>query len=484
MKKGGFALRKWCSNRPEVLADIPADQLGTSLSITFQISPDEKVKTLGITWEPGTDQLRFYYDVTLSEQSWTRRSILSAVAKLFDPLGLISPVIVVAKMLMQELALLKTDWDTSVPVHIERKWKEFHSQMNNISELEISRFVFASKWVDIQFHCFSDASTLAYGACMYVRTLDEAGNVRIELLASKSRVAPLKRLTLPRLELSAAKEAAALHSKVTKALSMGNVRTVFWSDSTIVLHWLRAPPNSWQTFVANRVSMIQTATFAHSWRHISGKENPADLVSRGMTINDFLCSNLWKRGPPWLSNNEDEWPKRTEHEGPPDEQLEVRKVVHTVVVEDPPNEMFRLHSSLSTLLRIVAYCRRFAYNCRNRDDRKDTLALSHEEIYSAKITLTRIAQAERFSVELKALQERKCVDRKSHLKRLSPFLDNQGIIRVGGRLHFSNEEYAVKHPAVLPSHHPFTHLIVQHPIRDTTRILADTWKACRQHRAS
>ncbi|XP_062556678.1 uncharacterized protein LOC134221499 [Armigeres subalbatus] len=308
MMKGRFALRKWCSNRSEVLAGIPTEQLGTNLSLSFEIGPDEKVKALGITWEPGTDQLRFFYDIIDNDQAWTRRSILSSIAKLFDPLGLISPVIVSAKIMMQELALLNTGWDAAVPVDINEKWKQFHAQLGDISELRISRFAFVSNWTDIQFHCFADASILAYGACLYVRTTNAAGSVRIELLSSKSRVAPLKRLTLPRLELCAAKEAAFLHMKVTKSLSMQDVQSFFWSDSTIVLHWLRAPPNSWQTFVANRVSTIQTTTYPHSWRHVAGKENPADLVSRGMAVSDFLNSQLWKQGPTWLRNDEEEWP--------------------------------------------------------------------------------------------------------------------------------------------------------------------------------
>ncbi|XP_055633006.1 uncharacterized protein LOC129773424 [Toxorhynchites rutilus septentrionalis] len=461
MKKGGFTLRKWCSNKPEVLAGISVEHLGTNLSVSFDISPEEKVKALGITWEPGTDQLRFYYCITASEQAWTRRNILSSIAKLFDPLGLISPVIIVAKMLMQELALLNSGWDLPVPVDIERKWKTFHSQLDKISELRINRFAFVSKWVDIQFHSFADASTLAYGTCLYVRTTDEAGNVRIELLSSKSRVAPLKRLTLPRLELCAAKEAALLHSKVTKALSLENVRTVFWSDSTIVLHWLRTPPNSLQTFVANRVSMIQTYTYSHSWRHVAGKENPADLVSRGMTIDDFLQSQLWKNGPPWLRNNTDVWPNSAEDHNIPDEQLELREVVHKVTVEEPPDELFRLRSSLPPLLRIVAYCLRFAHHCRNPNDRKDSIILFPDELQLAKMALTRIAQAERFPDEIKSLQLQQRVDRKSNLKRLFPFLDNYGILRVGGRLRFSNESYTAKHPAVLPDHHPFTDMVIQ-----------------------
>ncbi|XP_055623713.1 uncharacterized protein LOC129767117 [Toxorhynchites rutilus septentrionalis] len=253
--KGGFPVRKWCSNRAEVLVGIPMDQLGTSLTISFDLDPEEKIKALGITWEPESDQLRFVYNIDGSESAWTRRRILSAIARLFDPLGLISPVVITAKMIMQELALLQTNWDIPVPPHIETKWINFHSQLNKLSELRISRFAFIAEWVDIQFHCFSDASELAYGACDYVRTMDQTGNVRIELISSKSRVAPLKRLSL-RLELSAVQEAARLHEKIIKALTLDNVCSYFWSDSTVVLHWLKAPPNTWKTFVANRVSVI------------------------------------------------------------------------------------------------------------------------------------------------------------------------------------------------------------------------------------
>ncbi|XP_055622754.1 uncharacterized protein LOC129766262 [Toxorhynchites rutilus septentrionalis] len=174
--KGGFPLRKWCSNRAEVLVGIPIDQLGTSLTISFDLDPEERIKALGITWEPESDQLRFVYNIDGSESAWTRRRILSAITRLFDPLGLISPVVITAKMIMQELALLQTNWDNPVPPHIETKWINFHSQLNKLSELRISRFAFIAEWVDIQFHCFSDASELAYGACVYVRTVDQTGN--------------------------------------------------------------------------------------------------------------------------------------------------------------------------------------------------------------------------------------------------------------------------------------------------------------------
>ncbi|XP_062540923.1 uncharacterized protein LOC134208965 [Armigeres subalbatus] len=347
MSKGGFVLRKWCSNCPEVLKDVPADQLGTHLSITFDLNPDEEVKTLGITWEPRSDQLRFNMEVAVDSVAWTRRRILSCIAKLFDPLGLISPIVVYAKIIMQQLALLQTSWDSPVPMELEKRWTAFYNELNNLSKLRVQRFAFISSWNDVQIHCFADASESAYGACLYVRTMDANGNIHIEMLSSKSRVAPLKRLTLPRLELCAAKEAATLYSKVIKAIDLGQVRSTFWSDSTIVLHWLQAPPNTWKTFVANRVSTIQTITQGHRWRHIAGKENPADLVSRGLTVNDFLQNLLWKNGPSWLRNPEDSWPSQTLEISCTDVDMETRKLVtHITTTSTELNEIFTIRSKL------------------------------------------------------------------------------------------------------------------------------------------
>ncbi|XP_062704653.1 uncharacterized protein LOC134286958 [Aedes albopictus] len=470
MSKGGFVLRKWCSNHPEVLVDVPPDQLGTNLSITFQLNPGEEIKTLGISWEPSSDKFRFNVDIedNGAETVWTRRRILSCIAKLFDPLGLISPVVVYAKIIMQQLALLQTSWDDPVPVQLEEKWTDFYKQLNKLGELRINRFAFIPQWVDVQIHCFADASELAYGACLYVRTTDQDGNTNVEMLSSRSRVAPLKRLTLPRLELCAAKEAASLHSKVIKALDLGQIRSTFWSDSTIVLHWLEAPPNTWKTFVANRVSSIQSLSQGHRWQHIAGKENPADLVSRGMTVNDFLQSQIWKNGPPWLRGPEVNWPSEAKETDFSEEELETRKIVsHIVQAPFEPHALFSLRSSLEPLLRIVAFCLRFCRNCRSPKQRNRSTCLTVEEISSAKLGLVKLAQAECFALDIGHLEKHLNVSRKSSLRRLCPFLDKDGIVRVGGRLRHSDQDYGAKHPAILPSAHPFTKLLVSYYHRQT-----------------
>ncbi|XP_062538799.1 uncharacterized protein LOC134207095 [Armigeres subalbatus] len=462
MAKGGFPIRKWCSNHPEVLAGVPEDQLGTSLTITFDLSPDEKVKTLGITWAPKVDQLRFIFNIENEEGEWTRRRILSAIARLFDPLGLISPVVVTDHLINQQLALLHSVWDAPVPTQLEHKWVDFHRRLSKLTEFSIPRFAFVEDYVDVQLHCFADASDLAYGACLYVRSVDGRGNVRIELLASKSRVAPLKRLTIPRLELCAAKEAASLFQTVAKALSLDSINAFFWSDSTVVLHWLKASPNTWKTFVANRVSIIQTATYGLPWQHVSGNENPADLVSRGMSVEDFLESQLWKYGPTWLKEAPSKWMVESADLIPTEVELEPRFVASNNVAAMEPSFLFSLRSSFIPLVRLVAFCLRFLSNCRQSNHRNTSLFLTAPEINASNNKLVRLVQEECFAEEIISLKRRHQVPSKSPLKLLCPFIDNESIVRVGGRLRYSLEDYTVKHPAVLPQSHAFTRLIIEY----------------------
>jgi len=161
----------------------------------------------------------------------------------------------------------------------------------------------------IELHGFSDASAVAYGACMYLRSIDVQGNITTRLLCSKLRVAPLKRLSLPRLELCAAMLLADMYQASSRALKMSFNKTRFWTDSMIVLAWLKSPAARWKTFVANRVNHIQETTSVEDWSHISSKENLADLVSRGVDANVLKNLSLWWRGPDWLQQVEASWPK-------------------------------------------------------------------------------------------------------------------------------------------------------------------------------
>nr|XP_049466972.1 uncharacterized protein LOC125908320 [Anopheles coluzzii] len=305
LSKAGFELRKWTSNCLGVLSGLTAEHIGTQSSLQFV--PNETVKALGIAWKPELDVLCFESTAIMETANLTMRSILSNIARMFDPLGLIAPVIIRAKLLMQELWLQKIGWDDPVPVHICNKWKSVTDDWKDLESFKSERYVLLPN-SKIQFHTFADASEVAYGACIYARCEDQQGRVRVSLLASKSRVAPLKRVTLPRLELCAAVLGAHLHHRVRRAMGIDTTESFFWSDSTVTLNWIASPPNTWKTFVANRVAEIQNYSHPRQWKHIPGSSNPADLVSRGMSAAEMLKGSIWSCGPEWLALSPSKWP--------------------------------------------------------------------------------------------------------------------------------------------------------------------------------
>lgn len=409
----------------------------------------------------GSDQFCIEIQPSTNEDCLTKRKIFSTIAKLYDPLGLVSPVVSWAKIHMQQLWTKNTGWDDPIPDDITVKWKEFSSQLPCLVGYKVPRYLFLPDSSSVQFHVFTDASEAGYGACIYARTVDLKGNIKIELVAAKSRVAPLKRISLPRLELCAALLGAKLYARVSTALRMEGTRCCFWTDSMVTLHWIQAPPNTWQTFVGNRTSEIQQLTNCHSWNHVSGINNPADYISRGMLPNEFMTNTSWRCGPLWLSNEEDIWPKKP-NEIPSEDLLERRKTVLVVQADTDHNFLFYRYSSFWKLTRITALLLRFKNRCQGRIDHSPSKLVSVRELEHAKKVLAKIAQQEVFTEELESLNKNRYVPKTSSLRLLHPFLDDDGIIRLRGRLAHSSESYQTKHPIILPKHHPLTRLITEH----------------------
>ncbi|XP_058816228.1 uncharacterized protein LOC131679509 [Topomyia yanbarensis] len=467
LAKGGFPLRKWSSNKLQVLEDLATDQ--TAVRDSHRFDADETVKTLGVCWEPEKDTLRFDTEMQLGTGKPTKRSILSTISRLFDPLGLVSPVVIRGKMIIQQLWSLPCGWDDKIPETVEKNWMKYVQQLQELFQFRIDRYALLPD-ASIQLHIFSDASEKAYGCCIYARSINATGNIRVELLASKSRVAPLKRVTLPRLELCAADLAAKLYSCVRQALNIDVFGTYFWSDSMVTLQWLRAPPNTWKTFVANRVSEIQTTTQGAQWNHVAGKENPADLISRGMDVREFITSILWKHGSDWLSVPEDRWPK-SQIPDYPEHGSERRRHHMVAVVRSHPahHPFFELCSSYSRLVHIIAYCLKFVHNVRSKARTQPgpivSLPPSHiltvKQTAAANALLVRLAQADAFKEEIRDLKSGKPLSKHSNIRSLCPFLDSEGTIRVGGRLRLSEQPYISKHPALLPNFHPYALMIAK-----------------------
>lgn len=476
LQLGGFTLSKWASNCARLLENVN-DQRGDSVIIQHETAST----VLGIQWNQLSDTFHLSCEANQSSLIHiSKRTILSEVAKLFDPLGLLGPVIVLAKRILQELWQEHTHWNESVPPDIHNRWLRLKSQLSNINQLQISRCVKSrAKSNFIQMHGFCDASQHAYGACVYIRTQIDHDQYRVELLCSKSRVAPLKAVSLPRLELSAALLLSRLIDKINSSIKLTNVRIFLWSDSTITLNWISSPSRKWSIFVSNRVGEIQQLTDISCWRHISSTDNPADILSRGMEPIDLVSATAWWHGPTFLTRNESQWPisdfDHTERDLP---ELRVRSLALVAIEHSIVDGLLAKYSNLNKTCRILAYCRRFIKASRPN---KYTISVTPAEIISALHVICRAVQRMAFLNEYRALSEGIDINTTSSLLPLAPFIHSDGLIRVGGRLRNSELDFEACHQILLPRNHDLiTRIIEYEHTRNGHAGLQTTMAAIRQ----
>lgn len=425
-----FELSKWGSNCPELLED--SNNQSTKL-IPFDKNAEFLLR---IIWDRDNDIFRFSYKSPLSTDGITKRVILSEISRLFDPLGLLGPSIVLAKLLLQDLWQLGTNWDESVPQ--DTSWMKLKLQLSSLNQLQIPRCVkYNTDKKLIEIHGFCDASQRAYGACVYIRSQVGSNDYQSYLLCSKSRVTPLKVVSLPRLELLGALVLARLIDRIKSSLEFADVKTFLWSDSTITLNWISSPSRKWSVFVANRVGEIQRLTEITSWRHVKSSDNPADELSRGLLPDSLIDSAMWWHGPAYLCLPKDKWPSGTFSKlknGIP-EQINCRlipeKINCNVLCFDSTviNELLNKFSNLNKVCRIVAYCIKFLRH--KREER--TLKISPEEMLNSLKIMCRIVQIQAFPSEYNSLKSDGNLNRASNLNSLSPFMGDDKLIRVGGR---------------------------------------------------
>ncbi|XP_050315358.1 uncharacterized protein LOC126749716 [Anthonomus grandis grandis] len=455
LMKYGFPLRKWASNEPTLTSDSSIH------SISFDT--DIASKTLGLLWNHISDTLEYKIGPIESSTRVTKRTILSSISQIFDPLGLLSPVTISAKIILQQLWKLKISWDESIPMDLFTIWSSYRTQLVELNNLKIPRLTLCGNPIELQLHGFSDAAEPGYGACVYLCSKDSLGNSSSKLLCAKTRVSPLKELTIPRLELCAALLLAELAKTVLASIPSTLDSKHYWCDSTIVLAWIRSSPHRLKTFIANRIAQIQSITNIDEWRYIRTADNPADLLTRGIPPLSLLNSTLWFHGPPWLT--EDEWPTDIVDLSNIDTP-ELRNVTsfHVSIEKHTNNDLLTLidkFSNLTKLVRTFAFVLRFK-NILKLKSKSDFFnrELSTLEIENSLHTLVSLVQASTFSEEFKALKNNNKVSNKSKLLTLNPFFDHTlNLIRVGGRLQQSDYEYQKKHPIVLPPKHRLSLLI-------------------------
>ena len=460
---GGFKLTKFVSNESMILASVPEEDRAKGMKTIGLLETCSKV--LGLHWDIDHDNFFFLVNV-ISNQEVTKRSMLRTVASIYDPLGFLAVITLAGKICFQDACRYRLDWDDEVPLSLKVRWQHWLDVLSRLNDIRIPRCIKPSQFDDaaLELHHICDSSQLAYGCCTYLRCTGKNGDIHCTLLYSKNKVAPIKAISVPRLELQAAVVAAKVDSMVRQRLSLQLLESTFWTDSELVIKWISNESSRFHVYVANRVSCIRSLSIPQQWNHISGLDNPSDLLTRECDPNSIELS-AWFTGPAFLSTHKSEWNIRKVDTSLSVHDSETKKVSHlyvTCVQDVPPVVRLLLHySSWHRLLKGVAWLLRFRDLLRGIPP-PDHNYLSPGELQCAEESVIRCVQDASFATELSHLSRGTPIPKFSPVRALDPFLDERGILRVGGRLKNAKLGFDERNPVLLPHTHPVALLIVRH----------------------
>ena len=404
LSHGCFNLRKFTTNVPslQALVDsedaternprdaesiVEADETYVKTILptsTNKHSTEQKV--LGIRWDVALDQVVFSLETLFDdcvEVNPTKRVVISLIGRIYDPLGFLSPITIRFKILMQELCKSKLGWDQPLSGEVLAKWTKLVEQLKDAPPITIPRCCLQSPKSEsklYRLHGFCDASTLAYAAVVYLVEEDE-DRAYSHFIVSKTRVSPLKPVTIPRLELLSALCLARLMRTVTESLGerLSLVDPRCFTDSQVTLFWIKGKEKVWKPFVQNRVEEIRKLTPVEFWHHCSGKENPADLPSRGLAPTELVSNQLWEHGPDWLTTPKCRPPCTTPSEEEVPEpclvELKISPEVgtHSLLNPETPCRIGNVidiarFSSVHKLFRVTAYVLKFVEILKKKRD--------------------------------------------------------------------------------------------------------------------
>ena len=380
LTKAGMHARKWLSNSSKVLSEIRIQDRKFEVDLDREGLPS--TKTLGVWRSADDDVFTFKENAPGDDMSYTKRNFLRKIATLFDPIGLLAPYTVRAKLLLQEMWTAGLEWDKELGNTLINTARAWFQELTVLTQLKIPRCLLEKgKAVDtVTLHTFVDASENAYGAVTYARYSYQDGSISTNIVAAKTRVAHSKALSIPRLELMGAVIGVRLSKRISSVMEIKMNQLVFWSDSLNVLWWIRGRSREFKPFVANRVSEIQSSTDPAQWRYVPTKLNPADILSRGMSAVELLGCDKWWRGPEFLRLLEDAWPARKIQNKPTgygELKRQIRSQKENSTFENRTEPVFVSvanadvelplnpcnYSSWLRLRRVMAWVNRFIDNC-------------------------------------------------------------------------------------------------------------------------
>ena len=316
LKEGAFELRKWKSNDEDLQTFFDEHQgqitASTADDITFSqtqlgTSDSQQNRVLGVSWDTKSDEFVFDFQSIISlakTTAMTKRKVLKLSASIYDPLGYLCPITARLKTIFQMLCKDKLDWDDKIPIEIKKVWEDAILAMEQVKCLRIPRFVLSDSFSTIELHAFCDASKNVYCGVLYFRIFWKTGGICCKFLCSKSKVAPIKPTSIPRLELLGCKLLSKLVKDARTAMS-GRIeisKTCCWSDSKVALFWIKGKEKVWKPWVESRVKKVRNAIPDCEWNHVRGELNPSDIPTR--SIKDKFDEEVWKNGPSFLSSSD------------------------------------------------------------------------------------------------------------------------------------------------------------------------------------
>lgn len=467
LSEARMSLSKFKTNSPSVLVRLQQEDDDECKSLYVS---EEYTTILGLNWQPSSDSFGFKIDDHWSEnKAVTKRTIVSAVAKIYDPIGYLAPIVITAKSFIQQLWIDQLKWDDPISDEITERWCEYYNSLSAINELKIPRWIHTTVGSEIELHGFADASELGFGAAIYVRSAMN-GNIQCNLLTAKTRVAPVKTISIPRLELCAAKLLAELMNHVRNTCALDYAPYYLYSDSTTTLYWIKSNISNLKIFVANRVSTIQTHTNIETWSYVPSKQNPADIASRGMKSSELIHSNLWWTGPEFLLLPIEERQRITPELTAEKSQIvrsEYRSTLIAVTsasAAKPLNidgvSLIDKYDSLGKVVRVTAYLFKALYQKKSTN----TIVigrLNHQQLLCALNYWIKYTQQKYFAAEYYALSQGKSVETSNQLKTFMPFLDADSIMRNKGRATNADITYDERYPIIIPAHSVLSKLLIR-----------------------
>lgn len=479
--QANFEIRGWKSNSKKVMTDFGEAEDKVSLLKEDEMQID---KVLGMWWRRSTDVLTYSLrynkcneSVLAGKSKPTKIDVLRTLMSLYDPLGLLSPVTSILKVLMQDIWRSGVDWKAVVTDEHHSRWLGWLDMLKQVENLSIPRCYLKrlDNWTDAetQLHVFMDASRDCCAAVAYLR-VSQHDEVVVSLIMGKSKVAPIKLMSIPRLELVAAVLGARISNTILSNLSIDVGEVFYWVDSTTVLSWIRSDTrNLTGQYEKFRVAEIQDTTKIANWRYINTRSNVADDATK-MTRSTINSSDRWFTGPPFLLLERDEWPQDRVIEKP---QTEKKSEIHVMNPRKrDPVINFERYSKWDRLVAVVAYVRRFIDALRQRVSHKkmevQTLALSVAELSAAEKTIIQMIQMNAYPEELRDLKQGKAVSKNSKIHHLSPMLKND-VLKVDVRIQAVQQKspYAIEpqetvgldtvNPVILPRDDYGTELLIR-----------------------